>query len=234
MKRSCNILVLGLLSTLVMPGVWAHEPVVNYDRISFSASAQSEVDNDLLSAELFVQREGSDAARLAKEVNQDIEWAVSEAKQIAAVEVRTQGYRTHPVYMKQHLSAWRVRQSIQLKSADTSALSDLIGRLQGRLAVESVGYELSPEVRADAEDRMIQKAIAAFSRRAVLVTEKFGRPGYRLVNVNITSTGSVPRPMYQSRAMAMSMEQAVPAPTLKPGTQTVRVTVDGMIELKVQ
>ncbi len=233
MKTIHNLVVLGLLCAFATPGVGADEPTT-YDRISLTASAQAEVNNDLLSAELYVQREGSDAALLAREVNRDIEWAVGEAKRVAAVEVRTLGYQTHPVYEKRRLSAWRVRQSIRLKSADTSTLSDLIGRLQDRLAVESVGYELSPEVRAEAEDRLIQEAIEAFSRRAALVTDKFGRPGYRLVNISIGSNGSAPRPMYQSRAMNMSMDQAMSAPTLESGNQTVRVTVDGMIELRVQ
>lgn len=205
-----------------------------YDRISLSASAEAEVGNDVLTAELYVQRQGSDATRLAREVNKDIEWGVTQARQVATVQVRTLGYQTHPVYEKQRLSGWRVRQSIHLRSAETSDLSALIGRLQGRLAVGSVGYALSPEVRAQAEDRLIRQAIDAFSQRAGLVAEQFSRPGYRLVKIDIHGAGSTPRPLYESRAMAASMDHAAVAPTLDSGSQTVKVTVSGVIELRVQ
>ncbi len=204
-----------------------------YDRISLNASAQSEVANDLLTAELFVQREGTDAASLAREVNRDIEWAVKQAREVLQVEVRTLDYQTQPVYEKRTLSGWRVKQSIRLKSADNSALSNLIGKLQDRLAVGSIGYALSPEVRKKAEDGLIEQALKAFSERAELVTRRLDRPGYRIVSLDIGTDGMSPRPRYENRAMMMSMD-AAPPPTIQSGNQTVKVMIQGEIELRVQ
>lgn len=204
-----------------------------YDRVSLSAGAESEIPNDLLTAVLFMQREGNDASQLATEVNLSIEWAVIEAKKLAQVKVRTLEYRTHPVYSKQTLTGWRVRQSIRLESADASILSDLIGRLQERLAVDSITYRLSPERRRQVENELIQQALDAFSERAKLIAERLGRPEYRLVHINVDSAGAMPRPMYRSAAVSLQAE-AVSAPSIEPGTQTVEIKVNGTIELTVQ
>ena len=204
-----------------------------YDRVSLNASAETEIPNDLLTAVLFMQREGSDATRLAADVNQSIEWAVTEAKQLKQIKVRTLEYRTHPVYGKQTLTGWRVRQSIRLESADASALSDLVGRLQQRLAVESITYRLSLERRQQVENELIQQALDAFSERAKLIANRLGRPEYRLVHINVGNVSSPPRPMYRSAAVSLQAE-AASAPTIEPGTQTVEIQVHGTIELAVQ
>ena len=59
-----------------------------YDRISLSASAQEEVEADLLVAVLAAQREGTDAALLAGEVNGLVDWALSQPQGGGAGRVR--------------------------------------------------------------------------------------------------------------------------------------------------
>jgi predicted secreted protein len=208
------------------------ETAPTYDRVTLSASAESDVPNDLLSAELFIQREGADAAQLAREVNAAVEWALEQSKKIDTVKMRTLDYRTHPLYKEQMLTGWRVRQAISLESADTSALSDLVGVLQERLALDSIAYKLSPAQREQAENTLIQSALASFMRRAKLITEQFGRSEYRLVNLDVSNSGVMgPRPMYRN---AMVMRADAAAPAIEAGSQTVKVQVNGVIELKVQ
>jgi predicted secreted protein len=215
-------------------GVSAHDPTeTGYDRISLDVSARMEVPNDRLLAELYVQREGEDAGRLADEVNRAIDWAVSEARQVPAVEVQTLGYRTHPLYHKQTLTGWRVRQALRLKSADTTVLSDLIGRLQARLVVESVGYELSAHSRRAAESELTDEAIQAFRQRARQVAEQFGRSDYRLVKADIHGGAVQPQPMFRGAMLSVEAD-AVTTPRLDPGSQTVQVTVSGVIELQLE
>ncbi len=221
-----------LLALSCAQSVLAHEPSEpTYDRISLSASAQVEVPNDRLKAELYVQYEGEDAAQLAGRVNQAVAWALEQSKRVPEVEVRTLDYRTHPLYRKQTLSGWRVQQAISLKSADAAAMGRLIGILQERLAVEQVGYELSPEARREAENDLMARAIAAFRERAEMVSRQFGREGYRLVQVDIQGGGQGPQPMYRA-AMAMEADRA--PPSLQPGSETVQLTVSGTIELRVK
>jgi predicted secreted protein len=224
----CCILALALGAA---GSVGADEPPPTYDRIQLSASATTEVDNDLLVAVLYEQREGKDPVALADQVSRAVRAALKRAKQAPDIKVQTLDYRTTPVYSKQAMTGWRVRQSIRLEGRNAARIGQLISELQSDLQVASVGYQISPQVRSAAEDRLIQEAIGAFSRRAQLVAVGMGRPGYRLVEMSIQTQGRVaPRPMAM-RAMAAEMAPA--PPMLEPGTQEVRVEVIGTVELKV-
>ena len=210
---------------------WADEQPLTYDRISVSASASAQVENDTLVAVLYAQRDGSSATKLASEVNRNIRWAVERLKQTTDINLKTLDYRTSPVYRDGKLSGWRVRQSIRLESTDSAKLSTLIGELQEKLAVQSITHSVSPASRQAAENRLIAEAIRAFNARASLVAKELDRAEYRLVRmeVNTRDRPIQPPPM---RAAAVSMQSAAP-PVLEPGTQEVRVTVVGTIELQL-
>ena len=229
---SIRRLVVPLLLLPVCQLAWADEQPLTYDRISLSASASVQVENDTLVAVLYAQREGRDPAKLADEVNQHVRWAVDQAKQAAGITLKTLDYHTSPVYRDGKLSAWRVRQSIRLESTDSAQLSTLIGALQEKLAVQSVTHTISPESRRQAENSLIAAAIRAFNSRASLVTKELDRDDYRLVRMEVNTSDRPihPPPM---RATAMTMKAAAAPPILEPGTQEVRITVVGTIELQI-
>lgn len=216
------------LLILIAPAAGAQESATAYDRISLSASATREVDNDILVAVLYAQREGPDASRLAAEVNGTVAWGVTQAKRVAGIKVQTLDYRTAPVYNKQSLSGWRVSQSMRLEAREAALLSELVGVLQDRLALRSIGYAVSEERRRDAEDALIAQAIKAFQDRARLITREFGRTDFRVVQADVNAGGNRPGPM-PMRAMAM---ERASAPTLEAGTESVRVRITGTIELQ--
>jgi predicted secreted protein len=209
----------------------AGEVEPRYNRAAFSVSATAEVDNDTLVAVLAAQRDGSSARPLAAEVNEMMAWALARAKQAPEVKVQTLDYQTLPVYQKNVVTGWRVRQSLRLEGRDAAAVSELIGALQERLVLEHVAYEVSPEQRKAVEDRLIAEAIAHFEARARLVAEGLKRRSYRLVELNVDTGGGI-TPFPRQRAMSMAMAEAAPAPpALEAGTQTVTVGVSGEIEL---
>jgi len=228
MKALLTSLTLLLAATVALPAL-ADEDTA-YDRVTLSASAFRDVENDTLVAELFAQAEGQEPAALAADVNGRIGWAVSQAKEISTVKVRTLDYQTHPVYRNNRVDGWRVTQAIRLESPDGKQLSALIGELQQRLSVRSVGYQVSPQAREAVENALATEAIGKFRERAKQVAEAFGKNEYRLVSVHVGTGGPMPpRPqMYAARAMAMD---AAP-PTLEAGTQEVRVEVSGTVELR--
>ena len=199
--------------------------------VSLAASAKEDVASDLLIVQLFVEHDGRDQAKAAKQVNEDMAAALATAKQAEGVKAQTLDYRSDPIYDEQQkISAWRVHQGLRLESADHDGLSVLLGKLQARLAIESVGYGVSDSLRATVEERLTDDAIKRFSARAHQVAESFGRKAYTLVNVNIDQRGNTPPPMaYAGRAMAMKAEVASPA--LEAGTQAIEVAVNGTIEL---
>jgi len=211
----------------------ADEPPLTYERVELSVSAEADVDNDTLSAVLYAQRQGGDAAVLAGEVNREVLQAVAAAKKVADVKVQTLGYQTSPVYEKQRLVGWRVQQSIRLESRDAARLSELIGELQAALAVQSIGYSISPDRRLQEEDRLIGEAILRFNQRADLITRQLGHADYRLVRLAVDTSESGPRPQ-PFRAMAMEAPRGASPPVLEAGTEMVEVRVRGTIELQLQ
>lgn len=231
-------LVLGCLASLLLllatASVRADDTPLTYDRVSLAASAELEVPNDLLTGMLYLQREGGDAAQLARQVNEAMDWALGQARQVPKVKARTLDYRTTPLYAKQVLTGWRVRQSLRLESRDPAAFSELLGRLQARLMLDAIGYQLSPERQQEAENGLIAEALAAFEGRAQAITRQLRRPDYRLVNLDVNASGVGPPPlMARAAPMAMAAADMAPPPVLEAGTQTVRVMVTGTIELKL-
>ncbi len=204
---------------------------LTFDRIHLSATANAEVANDILVAELYAYQEGQDAVRLTNDVNAAIAWALEKAKASKAIKVQTLGYQTQPVYRNQRLDGWRVRQSLRLETIEPEQLAKMIEPLQERLRLQSVSYSISPKRQREAEDALLVDALAAFRARAELVRTELGASGYRLVDLHVNGGGG-PQPMPRA-AMAMEMRTAAAAPpALEPGTRDVQVTVSGTIELE--
>ncbi len=222
MKQPIRTLLLAL--TFAAP--LAAEEAVTYDRVDLTVSATAEVVNDRVTAVMYREAEGSDPVHLSGEVNRSISEAVAFAKRHEGIEVQTLDYRTSPIYRNKLVSGWRVRQSIALRSSNPGALSTLIGSLQSSLNLGSVSYGVSPEKRGEAEDALVDEAIARFGDRAERVTRSLGRADYRLVRMEIGTGLHPPRPR---QVMMMAAEQAPPA--LEAGTQPLEVTVSGTIEL---
>lgn len=204
-----------------------------YDRIGFAVSAEKEVENDVLTATLFASQTGQNTAELSDTVNKDIIWAMDIAKQEDAVESRTLGYTTNPVYKNGRVDGWQVRQNIELKSKDSKALSGLLGQLQEKLRVQSVAYSISTEVRKATEETLISEALASFKNRAAQVQANMERSAYRVVRLDIQTAGNFPQPRFRgAQPEAMMMADAAPAaPNLDAGKQKVQVSVNAQIEL---
>jgi predicted secreted protein len=229
-----NMWLATLLGFGATVGVAGDAPLT-YDRISLSVNVEEDVEADLLAAALVAQREGRDAAALAGDVNGLVDWALQQAAGESGVEAETTGYTTTPVYSKTTLTGWRVRQGIRLRSKDAPVLSALVGRLQERLLVESIDYEISDERRSGVEERLVKAGIAAFRARARLIAEQMEQPQYRLVEMRVDAQGGRPAPIYRAASQAIAMADAAPIPPrIEAGKQTVRVTVSGVIELQLQ
>ncbi|WP_175452475.1 SIMPL domain-containing protein [Thiohalomonas denitrificans] len=217
-----------LLLLVMMTGVAAADDEAVFDRVSLQAEASREVENDRMRAVLAVQEEGSDPARLAERINQTMRWALERLENFEGVTGETGGYRTQPVYQKGTLTHWRAVQSLQLESDNFTALSSLVGQLQERIQVQSMGFEVSEETRRAAENELIDDALNAFKIRAERVRKNLGAGGWRIVQLNINTRGNGPGPVYRMEAMA---ERAAAPPAVKGGESTVSVTISGTVQL---
>ena len=210
----------------------AHETQQSYDRINFQVSAIEEVANDTLVVVMYSERSGQKPSTIADEVNRNISWAVDLAKKVDGIKLQTLHYRQDPLYNNQSISGWKVRQSIRLESTDTESLSALIGEMQGRLSVASLRYTVSPTLRDKVERRLIAEALNRFKSRGEEIAAELGRTDYRIVNMDVVTSGASFAPIHM-RATAMMEDAAVAAPSIEPGVQTVSAQVSGSIELKI-
>jgi predicted secreted protein len=232
--RLIQLKLIPLLTCLLLTNALpAAEQPPRYDQINLTAEASQETDNDTLVTLLSAQREGSDPAALSDSVNKLISEAVKEAKQQPEVKLQTLGYQTSPIYQQQRLTGWRVKQSLRLESRNVEKLSQLLSRLQERLALESISYSVSDERLQAVEEELIKQALDAFQKRAHLVTEELGRKSYRLVEMTIQRSGQPLQPR-RMRGSMMATASSVAAPSLEAGTQTLRVEINGRIELQLE
>ncbi len=210
---------------------WAAETDA-YNRVSFRAEAQIEVQQDLMVAVLSAQREGRHADRLAHDVNQIIQRAVDHVKQHSRIKVRTLSYRTYPIHDKKRKARWRVQQSLRLTSRDSQLLGSVLGQLQSELQLQSLDYQVSPAQQQQHQSALTRTALENFQQRAFEITRALGMQRYRLVRVDVNGGGQgfTPRPLRHERMLLATADTAAPV-TLEAGTQRLSVVVNGEIEL---
>lgn len=198
--------------------------------VDLSAEASRPAPNDLARATLFAEASGSAPAEAARRVNALMSEAIATTKGQSKVKVQTTGTHTYPIYAKGgRIESWRMRSEMVLESPDTSALSELVGKLQTTLGVSGVSLSPSPETRKKAESEATLEAIAAFRANAKLVADTFGKP-YRIKHLSVGSQGfQPPMPKYRAAPMAAAMEGA-PMP-MEAGESQVSVSVSGQIEI---
>ena len=189
----------------------------------------------MLTAVLYAEQQGQDTAALANTVNQTTTWALDIAKQANTVTSRTLDYTTNPIYGENgKVSGWQVRQSIQLKSQDSKALSGLLGQLQEKLRIEGISYSVSPDVQASTEKALIDQALKTFKERAEQMKTGMGRQEYRVVRLDVQAANDYFQPPIMMRAMADAAPAAAPAPpSLEGGKQNLQVNVQAEIELSI-
>ncbi|VAW85490.1 hypothetical protein MNBD_GAMMA17-1905 [hydrothermal vent metagenome] len=231
MQKTKMFLLLFLLGSVPLSVV--ADDSLTYDRISLDVTASKEIDNDTLTAILYFQRQGRNSADVADKVNQVIAWGVERARQVQNVKVETLDYQTQPLYQNGKLSGiWQVRQSFRLKSKDATTLSTLLGELQEKLVIQHIEYQLSADKRRQAEDALTRTVIARFKQKAGLVAQQFNTNDFRIVSLNISSSGFRGRLVPMMRAMDGMMESKMAsAPVLEAGEQTVQIGINGVIEL---
>ena len=198
--------------------------------IEFSAEASRSASNDLTRATVIAEASGATPGELARQVNGQIAEALKTAKSYTPVKTQTSGTSTYPVYGKAgKIESWRMRSELSLESADSGALSELLGKLQGTLGVSSLSMLPSPETRKKIENEAMIDAIAAFKARAKVIAETMGKP-YRIKQMTVNTSGRFAPPVYRATARTMAAE-AAPMP-MEAGESMVSATVSGQIELE--
>ena len=195
--------------------------------IDLSAEASRPAANDLARATVFAEATGATPSELAKRVNGLVADALRTARSYSSIRTQSGTTSTYPIYGKgSKIEGWRMRSDLSLESADTAALSELLGKLQASLGVASVTMLPAPETRRKTENDAMVDALAAFKARAKVIADAMGRT-YRIKHLAINSSGRLP-PIMRSAALASA--DAAPMP-IEAGETLVTVAVSGQIEL---
>ena len=211
----------------------AHAEPTGYDQLTFQTEVKEEVQNDEVRATMYKKAQASDAKTLATTLNTSINNAMKIAKRYPSVTVSTGQQRTYPRYDKNDkIIGWTGQASIDLKSTDFVATSQLIADLQQTLVMENLNFGVSDTKKDALEQKLMTDASRAFQQQAKNLTRAWDARGYRVVTVNLnTNNNNYPRPMYSMRAESVAMDSAVPNQNFESGNSTISVTADGTIEL---
>jgi len=136
------------------------------------------------------------------------------------------------VYSKNQIIAWRVRQSIQLRSKDMPLMSEVLGELQKELKLSAISFDISRDKREQQTQLLIDQALTAYDTRATQITNKLKRASYKIVNMKVSTTASAGSYKYRAASMMMSDSASVVAPEIARGDKTLTVRVSGTIELE--
>ena len=222
----------GMLASL--PALAADEP--RYNQVSLRAEVSKEVARDLMVVTLYSEAQNTDPGKLAKQITETMNKAVQQSRQVKDVKISQGSRNSYPVYDSkgQKITGWRERAELRLESGDFPALSKLTGELLQQLKMGGMDFAIAPATRKASEDALIKDAVDAFKARAQIATEALGGKGYKVVSLNLNSSG-YPQPyMRAPMMMKASMDaEAAPSPQVEAGTTQVSVNADGTIEVQM-
>ena len=147
-------------------------------------------------------------------------------------QVGTESYSTTPVYNKNQIVAWRVRQSIQMQSKDMSLMSEVLGELQQQLQLNGISFDVSRQEREKQTQLLIDSALAAFSKRGLQIANNLKTDSYKIVTMRVSTANSSARYNYRGAKAMMAESSAMVAPEIAKGEKTLSVNVSGTIELQ--
>jgi predicted secreted protein len=227
-SRLASAIVIGLLGTASISAL-AAEP--RYNQISLRAEVTQQVNRDRMQVTLYSEAQDADPAKLAARVTQTMNDALATARKGKDINVSLGGRSSYPIYEEkgQSISGWRERAEIQLESADFAALSKLTGELLENLSMGNMSFSVSDSTRKRSEDELIKQAVDAFKARAQIATDALGGKTYKIVSLNLNSSGY--QPPVRMQALAKSARMDAVTPDVEAGTSDISVNADGVIEV---
>lgn len=158
------------------------------------------------------------------------------AQGIEAKDIKTSGYNLSPRYEYDEkkrttfISGYALTQTVTIQVRNLEKVSPILGQLPslGINEIQNVNFEVE-----DPEQYLAMAREEAFSRAYTKAAAMAKQNGVRLGRVVTFSEGSQ-GPIYPRyfEAAAMKADVGVPAPTIEPGSEEVRVNVTVTYELK--
>jgi len=233
LPRLAALLALG--ASLHAIAAHAEEPA-RYNQVALRAEVNREVAHDRMHVTLYHEAQHTDPAKLAVQITDILNRAINRARAVKPVSASLGSRQSYPVYDEKgrKVVAWRERAELRLESADFAALAQLSSELLGELQMADMHFSLSADSRKQHEDQLLKDAVAAFKARAQLVSQAMGASGYRLVRLDLNTSGSARPPLMRMSAMKDSaMPESAAIPQIEGGTGELAVNADGVIEVQI-
>jgi predicted secreted protein len=203
-------------------------------QVDLVAEATREVANDLMTATMVVEASDANPVALATLLNRATAEALRTAGEFREVRARSGGSQTYPVYDRNNRpTGWRGRAEVRLESRDFQQMAQLVARLQATMQLGNIAFGVSPELRRQTENDLINEAVAAFRARADIASSALGARGYRIKRLAINSSAAFPPPRPMARMATAAADAAPPPPPVfEGGTSQVQVGVQGSVEVE--
>ena len=226
--------ILTLLCGLILAGAATATPAAaggdGATVFKLSGTAERQVENDRMIATLVAEARAPEAPDAAAEVNQRMEGALAHLEAFEHIDTRTLDYSTRAIQDRNdrsRITAWQVRQSLELRGGDFDSLTERVGELQQEheLTVSGIRFGVSAEREREARREMIDDAVEDLTDQARAMARSIGASHLRPLEMELTRQRSHgPQPM-----MARS-EGVASAPALEAGESTLTIRVDGRMQ----
>jgi predicted secreted protein len=173
-----------------------------------------------------------------------MEKALAAAGKNPDVKAATQQYYVHAVDLDSSLPGklvsgdrkparlWRGSQGITVRGEKPGALLALAGQMQDMgLVMNGLAYTLSPAKADEAQDSLMEGALAKLRTKAGRAAKALGKTEASLLEVNVDSGGYHPQPVMMHGA-AMAKMDSMAAPVAAAGQTEITMTVSARALLK--
>jgi predicted secreted protein len=230
--HAISIISLGV-ALAASAGAFAQTPekIPMIDGLNLESTVTSQVAPDTAVIVMAVDKEGTDTAALTAETNQILAKAMADAKATAGVQAASGGYATTQTYNnKGQRTGWHVRAELILKSKDFGSLGKLAGRLSSTMQIAQNSFELSPELRGEEEDKLIERGIAALQQKAKAAVKALGYKDFAVREITLGSARLESQPVPHMRmSAAVASAEAMP---IESGRVNLQLTVQGLLTMK--
>ncbi|MBV9539108.1 MAG: SIMPL domain-containing protein [Acidisphaera sp.] len=193
--------------------------------LHLTASASVPTAPDQLVADLLASATTPTAADAQRRVNASMTSALDIARGTPSVEARAIGYEVTPIDDKR--TGWTAQQTLELRGGDGPSVLDLAGKLQAQgMAIASLDWRLTPDLRRHAQDEATTQALKAMQAQAASAAATLGLHVDHLADVRIQPNEPfLPRPLMAGGAMRAAA-MPLPEATASPQDVTVAVAAD--------
>lgn len=230
-KISLAVIALLLLAPIASanPGDTAMpNPSEDGTVIQAEGDAQIKVQNDFLTIDMTLDKEGVNLSQLHEEIQKEAASALDKASGNAAVTVKTSGFSIYPVYDKDRLVRHHASYQISLETKEFDAGLSLAGAMLP-FQVRNLSFSVSPERRKATEKMLLEQAISDLRDNLTTAAKSLGNQHISIINLSIGNrlySPIQPQLARDSRATMGAVAAAAPV-TAEAGESQVSVSVSG-------